>query len=156
MVRALAWATALAGIVLIWVMAKIYMVPARPLWDHWLTAAGFLLTTLLLGAVAGAACDTPGRGGVLGRRGAGGGAGGGAGIGSSPFCRRRFFPSHDRKLEKSQKRMTNNQTTSPASITLVPQVRDQAPGSTPSGPLAWPLPEIESRIPVSAWMLRIR
>jgi anaerobic dimethyl sulfoxide reductase subunit C (anchor subunit) len=53
-VRALAWATALAGIVLIWVMAKIYMVPARPLWDHWLTAASFLLTTLLLGAVAGA------------------------------------------------------------------------------------------------------
>lgn len=52
---ALAWATALAGIVLIWVMARIYMVPARPLWDHWLTAAGFLLTTLLLGTAAGAA-----------------------------------------------------------------------------------------------------
>jgi anaerobic dimethyl sulfoxide reductase subunit C (anchor subunit) len=52
---ALAWATALAGIVLIWVMARIYMVPARPLWDHWLTAAGFLLTTFILGAVAGAA-----------------------------------------------------------------------------------------------------
>ena len=52
---ALAWATALAGIVLIWVMARIYMVPARPLWDHWLTGAGFLLTTLLLGATAGAA-----------------------------------------------------------------------------------------------------
>jgi anaerobic dimethyl sulfoxide reductase subunit C (anchor subunit) len=55
MARALAWATALTGIVLIWVMAKIYMVPARPLWDHWLTAAGFLLTTLLLGTVAVAA-----------------------------------------------------------------------------------------------------
>lgn len=53
--RALAWATALVGILLIWVMAMIYMVPARPLWDHWLTAAGFLLTTLLLGTVAGAA-----------------------------------------------------------------------------------------------------
>ena len=51
---ALAWATALTGIVLIWVMARIYMIPARPLWDHWLTAAGFFLTTLLLGAVAGA------------------------------------------------------------------------------------------------------
>jgi anaerobic dimethyl sulfoxide reductase subunit C (anchor subunit) len=51
----LAWATALAGIVLIWVMARIYMVPARPLWDHWLTAASFLLTTLLLGTAAGAA-----------------------------------------------------------------------------------------------------
>ena len=55
MARALAWAAALVGIVLIWVMARIYMIPARPLWDHWLTAAGFLLTTLLLGAVAGAA-----------------------------------------------------------------------------------------------------
>ena len=51
---ALAWATALTGIVLIWVMARIYMIPARPHWDHWLTAAGFFLTTLLLGAVAGA------------------------------------------------------------------------------------------------------
>jgi anaerobic dimethyl sulfoxide reductase subunit C (anchor subunit) len=49
------WATAAAGIVLVLIMARIYMVPARPLWDHWLTAAGFLLTTLLLGAaVAGA------------------------------------------------------------------------------------------------------
>ncbi|MGD2121493.1 MAG: dimethyl sulfoxide reductase anchor subunit [Gemmatimonadota bacterium] len=55
MAGALAWATALVGIALIWVMARIYMVPARPLWDHWLTAAGFFLTTLLLGAVAGAA-----------------------------------------------------------------------------------------------------
>ena len=55
MARSLAWATALAGIALIWVMARIYMVPARPLWDHWLTAAGFLLTTLLLGTVAVAA-----------------------------------------------------------------------------------------------------
>jgi anaerobic dimethyl sulfoxide reductase subunit C (anchor subunit) len=53
--RALAWATALTGIALIWVMARIYMVPARPLWDHWLTAASFLLTTLLLGTTAGAA-----------------------------------------------------------------------------------------------------
>ncbi len=31
------------------------MIPARPLWDHWLTAASFLLTTLSLGAAAGAA-----------------------------------------------------------------------------------------------------
>jgi anaerobic dimethyl sulfoxide reductase subunit C (anchor subunit) len=69
MARALAWATAMVGILLIWVMAKIYMVPARPLWDHWLTAASFLLTTLLLGTAAGAAylerpsalgADTPG------------------------------------------------------------------------------------------------
>jgi anaerobic dimethyl sulfoxide reductase subunit C (anchor subunit) len=52
---ALGWAMALTGILLIWVMARIYMVPARPLWDHWLTAASFLLTTLLLGAAAGAA-----------------------------------------------------------------------------------------------------
>jgi len=54
-VRALAWATALTGMVLIWTMARIYMVPARPLWNHWLTAAGFLLTALLLGASAVAA-----------------------------------------------------------------------------------------------------
>lgn len=53
--RALAWATALVGITLIWVMARIYMVPARPLWDHWLTAASFALTALLLGAAALAA-----------------------------------------------------------------------------------------------------
>ena len=31
------------------------MIPARPLWDHWLTGASFLLTTLSLGVVAGAA-----------------------------------------------------------------------------------------------------
>lgn len=55
MARTLAWAAALAGIALIGVMARIYMIPARPLWDHWLTAASFLLTTLLLGAAAGAA-----------------------------------------------------------------------------------------------------
>ena len=55
MVRGMAWLTAVAGLGLIGVMARIYMVPARPLWDHWLTAAGFLLTTLLLGAAAGAA-----------------------------------------------------------------------------------------------------
>lgn len=53
--RGLAWATALAGIGLIGIMARIYMIPARPLWDHWLTGASFLLTTLSLGAVAGAA-----------------------------------------------------------------------------------------------------
>lgn len=55
MASTLAWAAALAGIALIGVMARIYMIPARPLWDHWLTAASFLLTTLLLGAAAGAA-----------------------------------------------------------------------------------------------------
>ena len=55
MARALALGMALVGIALIWVMAKIYMIPARPLWDHWLTAASFLLTTFLLGAAAQAA-----------------------------------------------------------------------------------------------------
>lgn len=54
-VRALAWAAAVAGIALVGAMAMIYMVPARPLWDHWLTAAGFFLTALLLGAVGVAA-----------------------------------------------------------------------------------------------------
>lgn len=53
--RALAWASAVAGIVLILAMARIYMVPARPLWDHWLTPASFFLSTLLLGATALAA-----------------------------------------------------------------------------------------------------
>ena len=52
--RAAAWGAGVAGIILIWVMARIYMVPARPLWDHWLTGAGFLLTAILLGGAAGA------------------------------------------------------------------------------------------------------
>ncbi len=48
-------ALALAGVLLIWSMARVYMLPARPLWDSWLTLTSFFLTTILLGAVAMAA-----------------------------------------------------------------------------------------------------
>jgi anaerobic dimethyl sulfoxide reductase subunit C len=52
---ALAAMLAVAGLAVIWAMARVYMLPARPAWDSWLTPASFFLTTLLLGAVAMAA-----------------------------------------------------------------------------------------------------
>ncbi len=48
-------ALALAGLLLVWSVAQVYMLPARPVWNSWLTPASFLLTTLLLGTVAMAA-----------------------------------------------------------------------------------------------------
>jgi anaerobic dimethyl sulfoxide reductase subunit C len=46
---------AVVGVALVWAMARVYMLPARPAWDSWLTPAAFFLTTILLGAVAVAA-----------------------------------------------------------------------------------------------------
>jgi DMSO reductase anchor subunit len=48
----LALALALAGVLLIWTMARVYMLPARPLWDTWLTPASFFLAAVLLGITA--------------------------------------------------------------------------------------------------------
>jgi DMSO reductase anchor subunit len=50
--RSLAIALAVAGILLIWTMARVYMLPARPVWDTWLTPASFFLTAVLLGTMA--------------------------------------------------------------------------------------------------------
>jgi anaerobic dimethyl sulfoxide reductase subunit C len=46
---------AVAGVALVWAMARVYMLPARPAWDSWLTPTAFFLTAILLGAVAVAA-----------------------------------------------------------------------------------------------------
>lgn len=53
--NALAALLAVAGVAFIWAMARVYMLPARPAWDSWLTPTSFFLTTILLGAVAMAA-----------------------------------------------------------------------------------------------------
>jgi len=50
--RSLALALALAGVLLIWTMARVYMLPARPVWDTWLTPASFVLAAVLLGSSA--------------------------------------------------------------------------------------------------------
>jgi anaerobic dimethyl sulfoxide reductase subunit C len=48
----LALALAMAGVLLIWTMARVYMLPARPAWDSWLTPGSFFLAAVLLGASA--------------------------------------------------------------------------------------------------------
>jgi DMSO reductase anchor subunit/ferredoxin len=47
----LAIAAGLAGLAGVFCSARIYMVPARPAWNSWRTAAEFYLTTLFLGAI---------------------------------------------------------------------------------------------------------
>ncbi len=48
----LAGLTALVGLVLIYVMAMIYMLPTVPGWDTWATPVTFFTTTFLLGSLA--------------------------------------------------------------------------------------------------------
>jgi len=51
--RSLKWLvdfTAIAGLVLIFVMSRIYMIPTRPVWNSIFTPAGFYLTAIILGA----------------------------------------------------------------------------------------------------------
>lgn len=45
-------AAALAGIILVWIMARIYMVPLSPVWDTPSTMTAFFISTFLLGAMA--------------------------------------------------------------------------------------------------------
>lgn len=44
-----------AGLLLIWTLAGVYMLPARSTWNTWLTPLSFYMTTLLLGVAAVAA-----------------------------------------------------------------------------------------------------
>ncbi len=46
------WAAALIGLALVWVMANVYMVPARPTWNVLTTPLQFYATTGLLGVLA--------------------------------------------------------------------------------------------------------
>ena len=50
--QVLAFATALLGLGLVWVMAKVYMLTTVPAWDTWATPVQFYTTTLLLGSLA--------------------------------------------------------------------------------------------------------
>lgn len=49
---ALAVITALVGLVFIWVMANVYMLPTVPAWNHWTTPAQFFLSAVIMGAMA--------------------------------------------------------------------------------------------------------
>ena len=48
----LAWLTALVGLVLVYSMASVYMLPTQPAWNSIATPISFFTTTLLLGALA--------------------------------------------------------------------------------------------------------
>jgi anaerobic dimethyl sulfoxide reductase subunit C (anchor subunit) len=51
--RSLKWlvdAAAVAGLILIYIMSRIYMIPTRPVWNSLFTPAGFYLTAIILGA----------------------------------------------------------------------------------------------------------
>ena len=43
---------ALVGLALVYVMARVYMLPTQPAWNTWATPVSFYLTTFLLGALA--------------------------------------------------------------------------------------------------------
>lgn len=50
-----AWAASLVGLVLVFSMAKVYMIPVQPAWNTIATPIAFFVTTLLLGSMALAA-----------------------------------------------------------------------------------------------------
>ena len=47
-----AWVAALIGVVLVYSMSMVYMIPTRPSWDAVTTPMSFFITTLLLGVLA--------------------------------------------------------------------------------------------------------
>jgi anaerobic dimethyl sulfoxide reductase subunit C (anchor subunit) len=49
---AIGWLTAIAGVALVYSMAKIYMLETQPAWNSFMTILAFYTTTLLLGALA--------------------------------------------------------------------------------------------------------
>ena len=49
---AIAWVTALVGLVLIYCMARVYMIPSQPAWNSWATLVTFYTSAFLLGALA--------------------------------------------------------------------------------------------------------
>jgi anaerobic dimethyl sulfoxide reductase subunit C (anchor subunit) len=48
----IAWVAALVGLVLVYCMAKIYMLQTQPAWNSWATPVTFFTTTFLLGVLA--------------------------------------------------------------------------------------------------------
>lgn len=48
----IAWLAALVGLVLVYSMANVYMLPSQPAWNSWSTPVSFFATTFLLGALA--------------------------------------------------------------------------------------------------------
>jgi anaerobic dimethyl sulfoxide reductase subunit C (anchor subunit) len=48
----IAWIAALVGIVMIYIQARIYMIPAQPSWNTFATPITFYVTTLMLGVLA--------------------------------------------------------------------------------------------------------
>lgn len=47
-----AWLAALTGLVLVYCMARVYMLPAQPAWNSWATVVSFYTSAFLLGALA--------------------------------------------------------------------------------------------------------
>jgi anaerobic dimethyl sulfoxide reductase subunit C (anchor subunit) len=47
-----AWLAALDGLVLVFVMSRVYMLPTQPAWNSWATMVSFYATAFLLGAMA--------------------------------------------------------------------------------------------------------
>lgn len=54
----LATITAIWGVIFVWVMASVYMLPTVPAWNHWTTPASFYLSAGLTGSLAIAAAFT--------------------------------------------------------------------------------------------------
>lgn len=48
----IAWLAALAGLVLVFSMSSVYLLPSQPAWNSWATPISFFATTFLLGALA--------------------------------------------------------------------------------------------------------
>lgn len=48
----IAWLAALVGLVLVYCMARVYMVQSQPAWNSWATMVSFFTTAFLLGALA--------------------------------------------------------------------------------------------------------
>ena len=48
----IAWLAALVGLVLVYSMANVYMLPSQPAWNSWSTPVSFFATAFLLGALA--------------------------------------------------------------------------------------------------------
>ena len=48
----IAWLAAIDGLVLVYCMARVYMLEAQPAWNTWATPVSFYATTFLLGALA--------------------------------------------------------------------------------------------------------
>jgi len=48
----IAWITVAVGLVLVYSMSQVYVLPTQPAWDTWATPVSFFATTLLLGSLA--------------------------------------------------------------------------------------------------------